>query len=474
MLSFAPKASATLQVKRLKMKITRHRSTLLAATAFVASLAATPGWAGPADAVAERQEADAKFQATYVWQRHGAFPATWSGPNSLSPEREPRSYTLTATAFLGVRPWEGGELYFNPEMTSSESLSDLHGLGGLSNGENQKGGGPNPTVYRSRLFVRHTWGLGGGREQIESAQNQLAGAVDKNRIVLTVGNLSVIDIFDINAYSHDPRTMFLNWTMMASGAFDYAADTRGYTNGAVLEYYVDGWTLRAGRFMQPKESNGPRLDWSVFAHYGDQAEIEHAYEIAGHPGKLRLLAFRNRARMGSFQDAIDAWRAGGSVGVPAVADVRGEQTKTGFGINLEQALSADLGAFLRASRNDGATETYAFTEVERSVSGGLSLKGTAWGRPDDVVGLGAVQNGLSPAHRQYLANGGLGAFIGDGAPPAGANYRYAGEQIVEGYYSIAALKGTWISLDWQHARHPGYNADRGPVNIAGLRLHFEY
>ena len=340
--------------------------------AFAAAIIAAPlllpqpeAWATSPDEAAaaapERQDADAKFQSTYIWQRHGAFPAAYSGPNSLSAESEPRSYTLTATAFLGLRPWEGGELYFNPEMTSSQSLSDLHGLGGLTNGEDQKGGGPNPTIYSARLFVRHTWNLGGDSEQVESAPNQLAGAVDKNRVVLTVGKVSLVDIFDNNTYSHDPRTQFLNWTLMTYGAFDYAADTRGYTNGAALEHYVGDWAFRFGRFMQPKESNGPRLDWSIFAHYGDQIEVEHSHEIAGQPGKVRLLVFRNRARMGSFQDALDAWRAGGSIGVPSVADVRKEQTKSGLGVNLEQALSADLGAFLRASRNDGATETYAFT-----------------------------------------------------------------------------------------------------------------
>ncbi|HEX8987020.1 MAG TPA: carbohydrate porin [Rhodocyclaceae bacterium] len=445
-----------------------------AAHLAVLALAGLAAYACAAADAPATQDADAKFQATYIWQRHGAFPAAWSGPNSLQPEREPRSYTLTATAFLGLRAWDGGELYFNPEISSSESLSGLHGLGGLTNGENQKGGGPNPNLYAARLFLRQTWNLGGGSEAIESAQNQFAGTVDKRRAVLTVGKMSVIDIFDINAYSHDPRTMFLNWTMMAHGAYDYAADTRGYTWGAVLEYFHDDWVLRFGRFMQPKESNGPTLDWSVFAHYGDQAELEHGHEIGGRQGKVRLLAFRNHARMGAFRDALDTWRAAGSTGVPSVADVRKEATKTGYGVSLEQSLTGDLGAFLRASRNDGATESYAFTEVERSISGGLSLKGTAWGRPDDVLGIGAVQNGLSAAHRDYLAAGGLGAFIGDGPPPAGTVFRYAPEQIAEGYYSARVSRTLWASVDLQHARHPAYNNDRGPANFVGARLHFEY
>ncbi|HEX8963485.1 MAG TPA: carbohydrate porin [Rhodocyclaceae bacterium] len=452
-------------------KIVAHRAACLAAV-LAAGVGAPVGAAE--GGMAERQDADAKFQATYVWQRHGAFAAAYSGPNSLGPEREPRSYTLTATAFVGLRPWQGGELYFNPELTSSESLSDLHGLGGLTNGENQKGGGPNPTIYAARLFLRQTWNLGGGSEAVESAQNQLAGRVDKNRMVLTAGKMSIIDIFDINTYSHDPRTMFLNWTMMAHGAFDYAADTRGYTWGAAAEWYQDDWVLRAGRFMQPRESNGPTLDWSIGAHHGDEVEVEHDHEIGGQPGKARLLAFRNHARMGGFQDALDAWRANGGAGAPTVADVRKEQSKTGYGISFEQAVNSDVGAFLRASRNDGETEAYAFTEVERSLSGGVSIKGGSWGRPADVVGVGAARNGLSDAHRRYLAAGGLGAFIGDGPPPPGTGYRYAAEEIAEGYYDAQVVKGLWVTVDCQRARHPAYNADRGPVNFAGLRLHFEY
>jgi high affinity Mn2+ porin len=430
--------------------------------------------AAPAKDTAALQDADAKFQSTYVWQRHPAFAAAYSGPNSLSPEREPRSYTLTATAFLGLRVWRGGELYFNPELTSSQSLSNLHGLGGLSNGENQKGGGPDPIVYRARLFLRQTWGLEGGSEPIESAPNQLAGLVDKNRIVLTAGNFALTDIFENNTYSHDPRTQFLNWTLMTNGAFDYAADARGYTWGAALEYYRDDWAFRFGRFMQPKESNGLPLDTRIFKYYGDQIEIERGHEIGGRAGKLRLLLFHNRANMGGFQDAIDYWIANGRIGVPSVANVRKDSSKFGYGINFEQALTDDVGMFLRASRNDGQTETYAFTEVERSISGGVSVKGTVWTRPIDTVGLGFVRNGLYSAHRSYLSYGGLGAFIGDGPPPAGMSYLYAAEQVFEAYYSANLAKGLWIGLDYQHVQNPAYNADRGPVKFAGARLHVEF
>ncbi len=427
-------------------------------------------WAFPAlgdDRADSAETVQAKFQGTYVWQAKPSFPATHSGTNSLAPEGEYRSFSITATAFLGLRPWPGGEVYLNPEVSMSRALSDLHGLGGLPNGENQKGSSTAPSYYLGRLFLRQTWGLGGGTEQVESAPNQMAGSVDRQRLVLTAGKLSLLDVFDGNAYAHDPRTQFLNWALMAPGAWDFAADARGYTNGAALEYYRDEWALRAGRFEQPSESNGLPLDANLGAHYGDQIELEHGHEWFGQPGKLRLLAFRNRAVMGGFRDAIDYWNAHGQAGAPDVGEVRRLQSKTGYGLSLEQALTKDVGVFARYSRNDGGTETYAFAEIERSLSGGVVVTGTSWGRPRDDIGLALAQNGLSTAHQAYLADGGLGAFIGDGG------IAYRPERIFEGYYSLAAARDVVLSLDYQHVTHPAYNAGRGPVQFLGLRLHVE-
>jgi high affinity Mn2+ porin len=417
---------------------------------------------------ANAEDTTARFQSTYVWQRKPAFPADYSGTNSLSPELEKRSYTLSATAYLGTRLWQGGELYFNPEVIMSQSLSNLTGLGGLTNGENQKGGGSDPTFYLARLFIRHTWGLGGDQDKVESAFNQMAGLTYKRRVVLTVGKLGLIDIFDNNSFSHDPRTQFLNWSLITYGAFDFAANQRGYSDGMALEYYDEDWALRIGRFEQPKESNGLPLDSQIMVHYGDQVELEHDHEISGQPGRLRLLTFRNKARMGGFQDALDYWNAHAQAGVPDVANVRKDQSKVGFGASLEQNISRDIGLFVRASRNDGGTETYAFAEIESSISGGAVVKGTSWGRADDTVGIAYVQNGLSSVHQQYLAIGGLGFFIGDG------RINYQPEKILEGYYSLNMVKNVWFSLDYQHIINPAYNADRGPVRIYGARLHLEY
>src|SRR5216684_2118390 len=411
----------------------------------------------------QEEASGAKFQATYVWQRKSPFDAAYSGANSLSPSRE-KSYSFTATAALGTRTWSGGELYFDPEVTQGVPLS---GLGGFTNGEIARTTGPDPTLYRARLFARQTWGFGGGKENVDPDANQLPGSVDRPRLVLTVGNLSVLDLFDDNAYSHDPRTQFLNWSLMTHGAYDYAADARGYSWGFALEYFQDDWRLRAGRFIQPKEPNQLALDPRIFKHHGDQIEIERAYALAERPGKLRLLAFRNVARMARYQDALDlAAQTGGAPDINAVRTV--ERVKRGYGLNFEQEISSSVGLFGRASWADGQTETYAFTEIDRSLSGGVSVKGGTFGRARDTLGIACVRNGLSTAHRDYLAAGGLGFFLGDGA------LRYRPENILEAYYSLNVAKESSVSIDFQRFSNPGYNADRGPATVVSARLHYGF
>ncbi len=421
-----------------------------------------PAWAQAVDT----ENWNAKFQTTYIWQEQPSFAAAYSGPHSLSPSRE-KSYSFTATAALGVRPWLGGELYFDPEVAQGVPLSHLTGLGGFTNGESARTAGPTPTFYRARLFLRQTWGLGGISQPVESDANQLAGAVDSRRWVLTAGNLSILDVFDNNAYSHDPRTQFFNWAFMTHGAYDYAADTRGYSWGAVLEYDHDAWAIRAGRFLQPKAPNQQALDTRIFRHYGDQIEFERDYRLGDQAGALRLLAYRNRAVMARYEDALaQAIRTDTPPDLNAVRF--GAQTKRGIGLNLEQALSSDVGLFARAMWADGQTETYAFTEIDRSASTGLAVKGSAWGRARDTVGMAGARNALSSAHRDYLAAGGLGFFLGDGR----LNYRP--ENIAEAYYALHLRKATWLTADIQYISNPGYNADRGPVKVGSLRLHTEF
>ena len=410
---------------------------------------------------------NAKFQATYIRQIHPGFSAAYSGPLSLVPTPE-KGYSFTSTAYLGKRLARDTELYFNPEVVQGVAFSGLTGLGGLNNSELQKSGGPNPTLYLARLFVRQTWGLGGERESVESEANQLGGSRDKNRVVLTAGNLAITDIFDGNSYAHDARTQLMNWSFFTHGAYDFAADARGYSWGAALEYFGDDWAIRAGRFAQPKEPNGLLLDFALGRHYGDQVELEKSYQLAGQPGKMRLLAFRNQVYTGGFSEALA--NAAVTGGVPDTALVRRLRSKTGVGLNMEQALNPDVGVFARAARSNGKTEVYAFAEIDRSLSVGTTIQGASWGRPNDVFGLAYAQNGLSPSHQAFLAAGGIGFFVGDGA----LNYRP--EKIVEGYYSLGLplLKQSAVSLGMQYLRNPGYNADRGPVKVYAVRLHTEF
>jgi len=422
----------------------------------------TPAALGPGESVGRPQWWTVGFQSTYVLQRKPGFHADYSGPRSLSPSAE-TGYTLTGTLLLGLRPWRGTEVFVNPEAIQNQELSNLTGLGGLSNGENQKSGGPLPTAYLARAFLRQTIDLGGERSMVDAEPNQFDGPVASRRIVVTIGKLAMTDVFYGGSFAHDPRTQFLNWALMTYGASDYAADARGYTVGISIEYYRDPWVFRIGRFAQPKESNGLPLDYNILDHYGDSIEAERGYELWGEPGKVSVAGFRNVANMGSFRDALQYTAVHG--GIPDVGNVRRTQAKYGFGATLEQNVLPGVGLFARFSFNDGQTETYAFTEIERSVTVGASVKG--W-HGADALGVAWIANGLSAAHRDYLAAGGLGFFIGDGR----LNYQL--EQIAEAYCSFNVFRGFWFTVDEQHIVNPAYNADRGPVNIFGLRIHVEY
>jgi hypothetical protein len=434
----------------------------------------------------EFEDTQVKFQATYIGQRHKSFgekrPANfdfskYSGDGnpvfSLTNVSD-KSYTATITGYFGFRPWQGGELYLDPEITQGVPFTgSLIGLGGFYNGEITRAAGTNPKIYRQRLFWRQTWNLGGGSQQVESDLNWMAGTVDKNRFVLTAGNFSTLDIFDKNRYSNDPRRQFMNWGHMNNVAFDYAADARGWSWGATGEWYQDDWVLRYGRMTGPKEPNELPMDMKIFIHYGDQVEIEHDHEIDGQPGAIRLIAYRNKAQLSSFRDAINhgdsvGWKPGAN-GMEYILDVRGgDKFKYGIGINMDQALSDNLGVFFKALWSDGKTETYAFGEVDRSISTGVAIKGGEWGRAQDTLGISYLAHFLSRDRREYLEKGGISFFIGDGW----LNYRP--EQVFETYYSFAALKNVWLTADFQRFWNPAYNADRGPVNIGGIRLHTEF
>jgi hypothetical protein len=442
------------------------------------SLAAAGAWAEKV----ETEDTTARYQLTYNWQHHDSFRAAYSGANSLSPQSE-RMYTFSTTAHWGFRPWQDGELYFNPEVAAGVPFSgNLVGMGGFTNGEITRAGGSTPKLYRQRLFLRQTWNHGGEQEQIEPDFNQMAGLVDKNRFVLTAGNFSTLDVFDDNAYAKDPRTQFMNWGNWTYASYDYAADARGFGWGFAGEWYQDNWVLRFGRMTGPKEPNGLPVDFAIGKHYGDQVEIERAHMLADQPGKVRVLAWRNRANTASFSDAtqwMNQWKQANPGEVQttpqALIDSRqGEKIKYGLGVNLEQAISPSVGFFLRAMKADGKTETYAFTEADGSLSTGLVFKGGLWGRNDDAVGVAFMHNTLSRDRRDFLAAGGMSFFLGDASATSATSLTYKPEQILEAFYSFQMARGTWLTTDYQRIQNPAYNADRGPVNVYALRFHAEF
>lgn len=405
------------------------------------------------------------FQSTLVTQYHPDFPALYSGQNSMSTSELPAT-SITATAFLGRKLWSGGEVFADPELFGGSGLGQTLGIAGFPNGEIYRVDDPRLQWSIARVFYRQFIGLGGEQERLESDQNQLPESVDVKRVTVVVGKFALNDFLDNNAYTHDPRTQFLNWVLMDYGAWDYAADTRGYSWGVFLEVNQPDWALRFASVLEPLYANQMQMDLNYPTERGDNLEFEYRYAPYGHKGVARLLAYDNRALMANYRDTIAAAQATGTT--PDVTQFRPLATKFGFGLGFEQELTPDLGAFLKASWDNGTTETWAFTEVDRSLVFGGVLKGTRWTRPDDAVGLAFVINGLSRDHADYLGDGGYGFLIGDGA------LNYAPEQILETYYLFQFNKELALTGDYQFVNHPAYNQDRGPISILGARVHYAF
>jgi hypothetical protein len=426
-------------------------------------------------------------QLTFINQWKSPFPAAYTNlngsSNSLLPSHE-RSFTGSATLYLGLKLWNGGEIYAVPEMISLKALSGLKGLGGvIQNFELQKTGAQQPVLYLSRLFFKQTWGLGGDKIALTSDPMQLGTIVDSRRFVLSVGNFSILDFFDKNSYSGDLRRQFNNMAFLTYAAYDFGADARGYAWGAVGEYIHEDWSFKFGHISVPQNPNELPVDTRLFKYYGQQIEIEHRHQIGGQPGAARLLAYRNHANMGRWDDAIAAYRANPARNAAACASfhydssnatapdlcwARKPNIKVGIGFNLEQHISEDIGVFFRGMYSDGNTEVYSFTSTDRSIALGALVKGMRWGRPKDSIGFGFAQGWLSKSHIEYLKLGGIDGFIGDGY------IRYQPERVVNIFYSFNLLSSVWLTADYQHIDNPAFNADRGPAHIYGARIHAEF
>jgi high affinity Mn2+ porin len=400
-------------------------------------------------------------QFTYIEQETDSFKAPYAGPNSLSPDQGRETTDLTL--FAGARLWRGAEIWINPEIDEGFGLNDTLGVAGFPSGEAYKVGKNQPYLRWQRFFVRQTLDLEGDPEPVAADINQLGGHHSANRWVFTLGKFSVVDVFDNNQYAHDPRNDFLNWAAVDAGTFDYAADAWGYTVGAAVERYQGPWAVRAGVFDLSNVPNSEHLEPGIHEIQGD-LELERRHEILGHPGKLMVTAFESRGRMGLLDEAVASAQATDS---PAdIAATRRLRNRPGVDVNLEQELSKDLGMFARVGKDSGNVEAYEFTDIDRTVAVGLSLKGSRWARGDDTLGVAGINSGISAARERYLNAGGLGILVGDGQLP-----HPGPEQILETYYSAALCAHAQLSFDYQWIDHPAYNRDRGPVSVFAVRVH---
>ena len=427
-------------------------------------------------------------QTTYISSWSLPFSAPYTNENgsnhSLIPDAE-RSFTFTATLFLGLRLWPGGEAYFAPEVIAERAFSNLTGIGSaIQNFELQKTGSETPSIYRSRLYLRQRINLGGKKVERTSNPLQLGATMDRRRIVLTVGNFTVLDIFDRNNVTGDPRQTFLNMAFMTHSSWDFAADARGYSWGGAAEIFWDDWSFRMGRMAAPQNPNVLPINLDILDYYADAFELEHDHVLFGQPGAVRLLAYRNHEYTGSFNEAIAAFEAdpthknaadctsynygSANANAPDLCWVRRPNTKVGIGIAAEQYVAKDVGVFVRAMYSDGRSEVDAYDPADADLSFGAVAKGSLWHRPFDVTGLGLAWGFISSEHAKYLGMGGVDGFVGDGA------IRAAPEGVFDVFYSVNLLKAIWLTADYQFLWNPGFNADRGPVHIFAGRVHAEF
>jgi high affinity Mn2+ porin len=413
-------------------------------------------------------------QGTFVWQGYPAIRSPYQGANSLPGGGEGRE-TSDATLFAGLRLWEDAELWVNPEIDQGFGLANTHGAAGFPSAEAYKLGAAYPYAALRRYFIRQTIDLGGETQKVNADVNQFAGSQTENRLVLTIGKFAIVDIFDTNQYANNPKTDFLNWSLINAGTFDYAGDAWGFTYGAAAEWYQGNWTLRAGAFDLSATpaggaDNAPAYGLTpTFKQFQLVGEIEERHTLLEQPGAIKVTGFLSRGNAGSFQDAINLSQSTGLDASDALAAVRHYQSRPGVSINLQQQVSDTLGVFARAGWADGNVEPWDFTDIDRTVSGGVSLNGKQWGRPDDTIGVAGVLNGITSVHAAYFNDGGLGILIGDGQLPHPVL-----EKIFETYYSYALTSALALSLDYQLIAAPGYNSQRGPVSIGAVRVRVQF
>ena len=409
-------------------------------------------------------------QANFIAQVHPRFDAQYSGPNSFD-HAEEQSVSRVVTLYTGFQFDDSTELVLDAESSGWSGLSQGLGLAGFVDLDVVRDPQLSAEPYLARLWLHKVIRL--SKQNVEQGRTPLSllTTIPARRIEITVGKMSLPDFFDFNSVGSDSHMQFMNWTIDNNGAWDYAADTRGYTYAVVLQYYDHDFAARFAEALEPTTANGINLEWNLQNAHAENYELEYdPHLIPGRFGAIRLLAFTNYANMGDYHFAIDQFenQTTKTLKVPNIDDHRGGVAlKYGFGLNLEQQLNEQVRVFMRAGWNEGQHESWAYTEVDQTASAGWDVRGDWWRRPNDKWGVAFVVNGISRRHRQYLALGGLGFLLGDG------NLSYGPEEIMETYYNFPIMRGLFGAFDLQYINNPGYNRARGPVVVPGLRLHIE-
>jgi hypothetical protein len=407
-------------------------------------------------------------QANFISQYHPTFRSPYQGPNSLSPEAQDAT-SRVLTLLTGVEVSGKTEFLLDVQETGGHGIGEALGIAGFTNLDVVR----NPTLSKAPYVARLMWHqiipLGREREPTERTPLSLFTQLPERRLEIRLGKMSLVDFFDLNTYGSDNNFQFMNWALDNNGAYDYAADTRGFTYAAMVEYDDRHWAARFAEGLMPKVANGINLDADLGRAHSENAEVEwhHAF-VPKREAVLRLLGYANHANMGTYKVAVANFLAGQTRTPQITAHPLQTTTKYGFGVNVEQPLTDWLGLFARYGWNEGQHESYAYTEVDETEQVGAGVQGAKWKRKVDRAGLAFISNGISRDHQEYLALGGVGFILGDG------KLNYGRENILESYYTLHLWRGVFSSLDAQYIDHPGYNRDRGPVFAAALRLHVEF
>jgi high affinity Mn2+ porin len=407
-------------------------------------------------------------QTNIILQWHPGFPAKYTGINSLQPAGE-NATSQVLTLFTGLELTHTTEVLADVEMAAGRGLSSVLGVAGFPNLDVVRNPQLSKAPYLARFMLHQVIPLGSEMAASERGPLGLVTLLPQRRLEFRIGKFSQVDFFDLNSAGSDSHLQFMNWAVANNGAYDYAANTRGYTWGAMVEYHDRRWALRFAEALMPKVANGIQLDADLSRAHSENIEAEFRGNfLPGRAGAVRLLSYVNHANMGNYHQAVDAFLAGQTVVPDITAHPPQTTIKYGFGVNFEQGLTSWLTGFCRWGWNEGRHESFAYTEVDQTILFGAGANGKPWRRKLDRAGVAFVSNGISGDHQRYLALGGLGFLLGDGA------LTYRREEIVELYYTVHLWRGVFASFDLQHITNPGYNRERGPVLVPGVRLHLEF